>query len=95
MPLTDERRRNNISLELVAQQNAVCADLRYEESVHVVVVGSRGPEFSTGGDLDSLSVPAADPRAAYRGFDAQPAPLRPASCGASEREVPPGRRRSA
>ena len=68
--LVDVGRRNSCNPVLVGQLERVCAQLRQDRSVHVVVLRAEGPVFSAGGDVDSLLAPSGDPTAAYRGFRA-------------------------
>ncbi len=68
--LVDVGRRNSCNPVLVQQLARICADLRRDRSVHVVVLRAEGPVFSAGGDVDSLLEPSGDPAAVYDGFTA-------------------------
>ncbi|WP_055480010.1 enoyl-CoA hydratase-related protein [Sphaerimonospora mesophila] len=68
--LADVERRNSLNPVLVGQLAEACAEITRAREARAVVLRAEGPVFSAGGDLGSLGVPADDPTAVYRGFEA-------------------------
>jgi enoyl-CoA hydratase len=70
LTLDDPARRNSVTAAMSNQVAERCAELAADPQVHVVVLTSSGPAFSSGGDVTSLTNRSDPLRVSYRGFEA-------------------------
>jgi enoyl-CoA hydratase len=70
LTLDDPARRNSVTAAMSNQVAARCAELAADSQVHVVVLTSSGPAFSSGGDVTSLTTRSDPLHVSYRGFEA-------------------------
>jgi enoyl-CoA hydratase/carnithine racemase len=70
LTLNDPSRRNCVSSAMSLAVEESCRALATDRTVHAVVVTGRGPAFSAGGDVESLSRQDEPLEVFYRGFAA-------------------------